>query len=224
MSQDQTQAAAVQVQANHNPLVDVKENTFTFRKTKDEETGVETKRPNIVAKLPVPSVEGLVKIMEGGGKGLELLLSAAEGIIVDYAKQLINDDPSITTENFPADAISWDIIANLPDTERRGRGIPKEMWEDFFKSYIETMPAVIGKSVDVVNKQAAIMAQKFQPLKNHEKKQDILPKFIEMLSLYASNSPDAEQFSGPIEFLLKKAEQFMTAENNTDLTANLGFE
>lgn len=208
----------------HNPLVDVKEVTFNFRKTKDTETGVETKRTAVTAKIPVPSIEGIVKMLEEGGKSLELLQTAVESTITDYVKQLLGDDEKITSENFPYDLVSWEIIATLPDTERRGRGIPKETWEDFIKSYIEIMPSLIGKSVDVVKKQASILAQKFQPLKNHEKKNELLPKFIEMLTLYVNNAPEAEQFTGPIEFLIQKAEQFMKAEQSTDLAENLGFE
>lgn len=207
----------------HDPLVDYKELTFNFRKTKDAETGVETKRKAVTAKIPVPSVEGIVKMLEEGGKPLELLQNAVESTITDYVKQLLSDDDKITSENFPVDQVSWDIIANLPETERRGRGIPKEVWEDFIKSYIENMPALIGKSVDVVKKQAAILAQKFQPLKNHEKKNELLPKFIEMLTLYVNNVPEAEQFTAPIEFLIQKAEQFMKSEASTDLAENLGF-
>ena len=211
------------IQANHNPLVDVKETVFTFRKTKDEETGTETKRANIVAKLQVPSVEGIIAILQEGGKPLELLQSAVEDVITSYAKQILADDTSITSENFPSHLVTFDAIANLPDTDRRGRGIPKEVWEDFIKSYIEVMPAIIGKPVDVVKKQATILAQKFQQLKNHEKKNELLPKFIEMLTLYVSNAPDAEQYAAPVEFLLKKAEQFMNQDDNANLEEALGF-
>lgn len=221
---DQTQdQAAHTINANHDPKVDVKEITFNFRKTKDAETGVETKREAVVARLAIPSVEGIVAILEAGGKGLELLLSAAEGVITDYAKQLLADDPNLTSENFPADQVNWEVIANLPETERRGRGIPKEVWEDFIKSYIEAMPAIIGKPVEVVKKQASILAQKFQPLKNHEKKNELLPKFVEMLSLYANGAADAEQFSAPVEFLVKKAEEFLNSDSSTNLADNLGF-
>lgn len=212
-----------QIVANHNPLVDVKDFTFSFRKTKDAETGVETKREAVNTRLSVPSVEGIVKILEEGGKGLELLQSAVESVISDYAKQLLADDSTITSENFPVDQVTWDVIANLPDTERRGRGIPKEVWEDFIKSYIDVMPGVIGKPVEVVKKQASILAQKFQPLKNHEKKNELLPKFIEMLSLYTNSAPDADQFTGPVEFLVQKAETFMNQNSSTDLADNLGF-
>ena len=150
-----------QIQANYNPLVDSKEVTFSFRKTKDAETGVETKRESIVAKLSIPSVEGIVKMLENGGKELELLQSAVESTITDYVKSLLSDDQSITSENFPSDRVTWEVIANLPDTDRRGRGIPKELWEGFIESYIEAMPAITGKSVDVVKKQAAHLANKF---------------------------------------------------------------
>jgi hypothetical protein len=209
--------------ANHNPLVDTKELTFNFRKVKNEETGVESKRESVTARIAIPSVEGIIKILENGGKGLELLLSAVEATITDYAKQRLADDPTLTSANFPAAEVLWDVIANLPETERKGRGIAKEVWEDFVKSYIEIMPSVIGKPVEVVKKQASILAQKFQPLKNHEKKNDLLPKFIEMLTLYANNAPDAEQFTAPIEFLVKKAEEFMNADNSANLADNLGF-
>lgn len=210
--------------AKHNNLVDTKEVTFTFRKVKDADTGVVTKRENIIAKLDYPSIEGIVHILNEGGKGLELLQSAVESTINDYVKQCLGDDPSITTDNIVAANYLWDVIANLPDTERRGRGIPKEVWEGFIENYIETMPSVIGKSVDVVKKQAAILGQKFQPLKNHEKKNDLLPKFVEMLTLYCNTNPEAEQYSQVIEFLLKKAEEFMNSDKSADLAENLGFE
>ncbi len=228
--QDQTQdtgateqAEHAPIVANHDPLVDSKEFTFNFRKVKNEETGVESKRDSVTARIKIPSVEGIVKILTEGGKGLELLQAAVEGVLTDYAKQLLADDPSLTTANFPVDLVDWDKIANLPETERKGRGIAKEVWEDFIKSYIESMPAIIGKPVEVVKKQASILAQKFQPLKNHEKKNELLPKFIEMLSLYTNGAPDAEQFTAPIEFLVKKAEEFMNADNSANLADNLGF-
>lgn len=222
---EQAATAAEQaiITANHDPLVDLKEVTFNFRKQTDPETKVETKRDSIVGRILVPSVEGIVAILQEGGKGLELLLQSVESTLVEYAKQVIGDDTSITTETFPADKITWAELANLPDTDRRGRGIPKEVWEDFIASYVEHMPAIIGKPVEVVKKQASILAQKFQPLRTHEKKNELLPKFLEMLTLYANNVSDAEQFAAPIEFLVKKADQFMNQDATTDLADNLGF-
>lgn len=212
------------IRANHDPLVDYKETSFNFRRTKDSETGVETKRDSIVVKLAVPSVEGIVKMLEAGGKELELLQNAVESTITDYVKSMLSDDQTITTENFPYDKVTWEVIANLPDTDRRGRGIPKELWDGFIESYIETMPSVIGRSVDVVKKQASHMANKFQILKTHEKKNEVLPKFVEMLALYVNTYPEADQYSAVVEYLLKKAEEFMAVDKSAELAENLGFE
>ena len=212
-----------EIQANHNPLIDNKEITFNFRKTKDEETGVESKRAAVTLNLGIPSVEGIVQILEAGGKQLDLLRSAVETVITDYVKSVLGDDTSLTSDNFPIDSVTWEAIANQPDSERRGRGIPKEVWEDFIKSYMQIMPGLLGKTEDVIKRQAVILAAKFQPLRNHEKKLELLPKFVEMLALYVSNAPDAEQFTGPVEFLLKKAEDMMKQDSAADLAENLGF-
>lgn len=217
-----TEAQAIQ--PNYNPLADTKEFTFTFRKSKDSDTGIETKRANIIGRIAIPSVEGIVKILENGGKELELLQSAVESVLTDYAKQVIGDDTNITSDNFPSDSITWEVVANMPDSDRRGRGIPKELWEQFIESYIETMPAVVGKPVDVIKKQAAHLGNKFQVLKTHEKKNEILPRFVEALALYVNSVPEAEQYSLCIEFLLKKAEEFMATDKSTDLANNLGFD
>lgn len=208
----------------HNPLVDYQDFSFTFRKTKDEETGVETKRPNVEVKLPVPSIEGIVDILQKGGKPLELLQSAVASVISDYVKSMLNDDATLTSDNFPVDAINWEAIANQPESERRGRGIAKEIWEDFIKSYLSIMPGLTGRTVEQVKRQAAILAAKLNPLKNHEKKDEILPKFKEQLSLYLNQAPDAEQFAPCVEFLLQKADNLLNADKDSNLASNLGFE
>lgn len=208
----------------HNPLVDIVEFNFGFRKSKNEDTGVETKRPNVEVKLGIPSIEGIVKILEGGGKELELLQSAVRSTFEDYIKSLLSDDDSITSENFPVDAITWSAIANQPESERKGRGIAKEVWEDWIKSYLDIMPSLTGRTLEQVKRQAAILAQKLNPLKNHEKKEELLPKFKEQLTIYVNNAPDAEQYQGCVEFLLKKADALLNAEKESNLAANLGFE
>lgn len=227
MSQDQDTQATAQpasaITANHDARFDVKEFTFGFRKTKDEDTGVETKRPNIELKLPILSVEGIIEVLQNGGKELELLQQAVYNVYADYAKSLINDDASLTTENFPVQAVTWNAIANQPESERKGRGIAKEVWEDFGKSYLDIMPGLTGKTLDQVKRQAAILLQKLNPLKNHEKKEEILPKFKEALAMYINNAPDAEQFVGCVEFLNKKIDDILASDKESNLVENLGF-
>lgn len=209
--------------ANHNPLVDPTEMVFKFRKTRDE-SGVETKRPDITTKIGVLSIEGIIKVLEKGGKELELLQSAVREQYENYIKSILGDDDKLSSDNFPADSITWEAIANQPESERKGRGIAKEIWEDFIKSYLSFMPGLTGKTEEQVKRQAAILAQKLNPLKNHEKKEEILPKFKEQLSLYLNNSPEAEQFAECVEFLLKKADSILNADKESNLAENLGFE
>lgn len=206
----------------HDATIDKKEVTFSFRRVKDE-SGVETRRNPVTLALPVPSVEGIVQILETGGKELDLLMSAVQAVIVDAARQTLSDNSALTSDTFPYGEVTWAAIANQPETERRGRGIAKEIWDDFFKSYIEHMPALLGKPLDVVKKQAAVMAQKFAPLKAHDKKAEILPKFIEVLVLYMQHVPEAEQFAAPIEFLQKKASDMLNEDSSAALAQNLGF-
>lgn len=209
--------------AAHNPLVDTTDFNFGFRKQKNDETGVETKRPNVELKIGIPSVEGIVDILTRGGKELELLQSAVRDTFDAYIKSILSDDESLNSDNFPVDQVTWAAIANQPESERKGRGIAKEIWEDFIKSYLENMPGLTGRTLDQVKRQASILAAKLNPLKNHEKKEDILPKFKEQLTIYLNNAPDAEAYAGCVEFLLKKADVLMTAEKESNLEANLGF-
>lgn len=212
------------IQAAHDPLVDIIDMKFAFRKTKDEETGVETKRPNVELKVPVLSIEGIVKVLETGGKGSELLVQSVRDTYDSYIKSLLSDDASLTSENFPMHLVTWDAIANQPESERKGRGIAKETWEDFIKSYLENMPSLTGKTVEQVKRQAAIIAAKLNPLKNHEKKDEVLPKFKEQFTIYLNGARDAEQFAECIDFLMKKADSYLNAEKESNLASNLGFE
>jgi hypothetical protein len=217
-----TATAALAVE-NADKYHDIRELKFGFRKQKDADTGVETKRPTIEVKLPVLSFEGIVQVLQNGGKGLELLHQAVENVYTDFIKEQLAADAKIDATNFPFDQFTWDAIANQPESERRGRGIPKEVWEDFLKDYITVMPAATGKTDKQIEKQAAVLAQKLQPLKNHEDKEKLLPSFKDMLTVYLNTSKEAETYTECVDFLMKKADSLLNAEKESNLAANLGF-
>ena len=85
------------------------------------------------------------------------------------------------------------------------------------------MPGLTGKEQKFIEKQAAILAQKLQPLKNHENKDKMLPKFKELLTVYVSGSASAEQFIECVEFINKKIDTFLNSEKDSNLESNLGF-
>lgn len=229
---------------NHNSV----EMRFGFRTIKDEKSGVETKRPEVNVKLPVLNFEGVRSILQNyaqafsvveaepdnelakanllaATKEYDLLMSAVQSVYESKIKDFLGDNPAVTTQTFPYEQFTWNAIANEPESERRGRGIAKEIWDEFLKSYIAVMPAATGKTEANITKQAAILGQKLNPLKNHEDKDKILPKMKEQLAIYMNVAGnDAETFAPCVQFLMEKADKILNTEQQADLAANLGFD
>ena len=195
--------------------VDVKPTTFRFKTTKDGD--VEVKRDALELPIPYPSMNGLLAIIEGGGKGLELLLDAIESVITQQARSLISDDWDINATNVPTDKLSWEFIANMPKAERSGGGIAKEVWEDFGTDYIKTMPEVTGKSTEQITNASKLLVTKFANCKTN---MPVLGLLVEQLALYLEHSTRAEEFSSGVAFLVDKADKLMNTSPE-ELLANL---
>jgi hypothetical protein len=223
-TQEQKDAQIKQIKANFNNLVDVKETNFFFRKVKNEvknpETGevsvVETKRPTVTIPVPVPSVEGVMAILEAGGKQLDLLLEAVANVVIDQAREKVNEKEDINAENFPYEVLSWEHIANLPKAERRGGGISKELWEDFEKDYVEIMPGLTGKKKDAVEMAAKVFKSKFQGAQTNK---PVLKLLEGQLAIYAQNTTQGEQVLPCIEFLQNKLEKLLNTDETNLLLA-----
>lgn len=200
---------SAQIVPNFDNKTDVKDFKFNFKTIKDKETGEEFKRASIELKLPIPSVEGLVAIMEAGGKGLELLISSAADIIIGQARAILNDNEQMTADNFPTDQCTWDFIANMPDAEKRGRGIPKETWDEFLADYIAVMPGLAGKSEEQVTLAATLFAKKLAPVKTNKK---ALVKLAEQIAIYANSAPQAETYFDCVRFIDDKIKSLLNAE------------
>lgn len=205
------------INPNFDNKVDVQEVNFSFRKVTDEKTGTDYKRPTIALTIPKPSVEGLVAIIEVGGKGLELLLEAAADVVIMRARNIINDDEGITSESFPYEELMWGKIAALPPAEKRGGGIPKETWEEFIKDYIAVMPALTGKTVERVENAARNFANKFAAVKTNKKVLDLL---VDQIGIYSNGSPNAENYIECINFLTEKADKLMNMSEE-EMLSNL---
>ena len=206
-----------QITPNHNPLIDISEVNFNFRKTKDEETGEEVKRPTVTLPIPRPSVEGLVAILEAGGKSLDLLMEAASDVVLARAREILNERPDITkSEQFPYAQLSWEAIADLEKAERRGGGIPKEVWEDFIADYVSIMPSLTGKELQRVKNAAAHLKNKFTMIKTSKK---MLAAMVDQLAIYLNGSPNAEQYLDCVNFLTTKADKLMNVTEEEMLSA-----
>lgn len=201
-----------EIQANFDNTVDVRDFKFNFKK---DELG--NKRASVELKLPVPSVEGVIAILQNGGKGLELLLDSVADVIAAQARTIVNDKEDISQDTFPTSQIMWDFIANLPKAERRGGGISKELWEAFALDYTAVMPAVTGKSIEAVGNAAKIYLNKFNAVKTNK---PVLKLLKDQLSLYLVNSTNAETYVDCVDFLLNKADTLL-AMDDAALLSNL---
>jgi hypothetical protein len=212
----QTAALHETIKANFNNKVDVVPTKFHFRKVKDEKSGVETKRPTIEIPIPVPSMEGIVDILQAGGKQLSMLYEAVATVIIEQARDYINDNETVTADNFPYATLTWEAIANLPKAERRGGGIAKELWEDFAKDYQAVMPAVLNKPVAAVELACKVFLTKFTAVKTDKKVLALLKSY---LAMYINATPNAEQFMECVDFLDKKAAALLEADSSNLLEA-----
>jgi len=213
----ETAAVHASIKANFDNTIDVIDVKFHFKTVKDETTKVETKRPTVALSIPVPSVEGIVKSIETGGKALELLVEVVRDMVIARAREIINDNENITQENFPLESLAWEAIAALPKAERRGGGISKEVWEEFSKDYIAVMPGVTGKTAEQIGNAAKILLNKFNQVKTNK---PVLKLLSAQLGLYTANSPQAESFTECVQFLMDKADSLLNMDEAA-LLANL---
>jgi len=216
-STEEMTAISESIKVNYDFDVDVKPVNFNFKKSKDKDTGLIIDRKSVQLAIPYPSVQGIVAILEAGGKELELLLDAAYTVVNTEARNILGDDTTLNAANFPIDKISWKAISEIPKAQRRGGGIPKETWDNFAQDYCEVMPAVTGKLPKQVANAAKILQNKFA---NSKTNKPVLEVLVEQLAIYAENSPNVEEYQECIEFLLGKAETFLNISDE-QLLANL---
>jgi signal recognition particle subunit SEC65 len=214
---DEMKALIESIKINYDFEVEVREVAYNFKKSTDKDTGIVTERKPVVLAMPYPSVQGIVAILEEGGKPLELLIEATEAVVNSAVRDILNEDLEVNAQTFPYEKISWNAIAALPRAQRRGGGIPKETWEDFAKDYMECMPELTGKSIEQVTNAVKILTARLAPVKTNEL---VLNLMVEYLGIYAEGSPNASEFTEVIEFLTNKADTLLNVTEE-DLLKNL---
>lgn len=199
------------VKAKFDNTVDVKEVSFYFRTVTDEKTKVKTKRPTVEMPVPVPSFEGIIKILENGGKGAELLQEAVAQVVIDQAREWVNDNENASADNAPYDKFTWEAIANLPKAERRGGGIPKETWDDFAAEYVSIMPSLTNKTKEQVELAAKVFVSKFVNAKTNK---PVLKVLQDQLAIFVANTQKAEELEQPIVWLSNKLETLINTDDS----------
>lgn len=203
------------IKAAFNNKVEVAITKFFFKKVEEKDengkpTGIVNKRPTVELPVIVPSFEGILEYLRNpDSKEAKLVMEAVQAYPVARARELLNENESLDANNFDISQLEWSVIANLPPAERRGGGIAKETWEEFIKDYVATMPDATGKDVKTVEKSAALFANKFATCKNVKK---VLLKLKELLNTYTEATKRGEEFADCIEFLAKKLDVLLSAD------------
>lgn len=204
---------ALSINANYNNLVEVMRYKFNFKADK-----MGNKRDSVELDLLVPSVDGIVAALEKGGKELALVKEAVTAIVLQQAREIVNEKFDITQETFPQDQLSWELIASIEPKARTGGGIPQDQWEAFAEDYIKVMPAATGKTEEQVGLAAKILLSKFTG--QYKTNKPVLSKLQEQLGIYLTATPRADDFSDCVEFLVAKADRLLNM-SEADLLANL---
>jgi hypothetical protein len=105
----------------------------------------------------------------------------------------------------------------MPDSEKRGRGIAKEIWEEFAADYLAVMPGITGKTAEQIGLAAKLLLNKFQQVKSNK---PVIQKLKEQLAIYTNGSPNAETYFDCVKFLDEKADSLLQA-NEAAMLANL---
>lgn len=202
-----------------SPVVFNVDAKYSFRADKDaEKAGVTSKRPTVTLTLPYPTVDGVINGLKDD-KVRDLILEAVGNLVFEAARSQVNDEskPVNSQDQLDVSKLTLESIANQPKAERRGGGIPKEVWTDFMEDYIAIMPAVSGKDKDQCTRAAKLFHSKLQLCKTNKA---VLAKLSPLLDTYFENTKQQEEFAPIYEFLVGKLTEFMNLSDE-DLTANL---
>lgn len=202
-----------------SPHLTSRDYKFTFRKTKDEVTGEDIKKPTLSLVLPVPTFAGLVDSL-GDQKIVDYVLDVIADQVKAAARVQIDDEstPVGDQEHLDLSKLTLEFLANQPKAERTGGGISKELWEGFGKDYMEVMPAVTGRSAEIVNNGLQLFLKRYSTVRQSK---DVLKKLQGLLATYSTSTKNLEEYADVVEYLEKRAETLLKADE-TALLDSLG--
>lgn len=210
-----------QVVANFDKTVDQVSMKFRFKKDK-----LGNQRPSFEIQAHVPSVEGIIQILQTGGKGLEYLQELLAAGVRDAIAVDVGDNESFNQDTYNSATITingvqlhkynWEAIANAPREDRRS--IAAEVWEGFAADYVETMVASAGKTKEQAALATTVYLKKFSQVKSNK---EIVSKLKDQLGIYMETSKKAEEYSDVLDLLLRKADALLKADEAVILAENL---
>jgi hypothetical protein len=199
--------------ANFDKYTDAVEAIFRFNK---DDLG--NRRPPVEGKLPVPSVEGIQRILAVGGKQLELLQDCMYDAVRAAAAAKISENEAIKSiSDLDLASLSWEALANVDKKDRRSNNIPAEKWAAFAKDYISVMPALTGKTVENVTNATIVYLKKFAPWKSDKVTLNLLKT---QLAIYLEQ-PSAQDHLEVLEVLFRRLDSYLEQDSLQQVAQNL---
>jgi len=183
---------------------------------------------DVRAILDLPSEEVEEKYKEEGSdeektrtvsvfpKPKQFLLDCLAEVVYAQAKEQITDETidKIREEGFNLAELDWTYIANIPPGVRGASGIPKELWTEFAKDYVETM-VHHGKTLEKAELGAKWLQAKLIPVRFNTK---VLNGLKQNMALWSAHSPSEGKFIKIYEYLMNKLDEFLATDE--DVLAN----
>lgn len=239
MSQDQSEGLSIvhpAMTTDPTVLVPIK---FHFKEQKDDKgnkTGY--KRPSVTLNIPVLSAIALASIVTAGVQAyqmvipegaaippdvlsnrrqLDLLLDATNEVIYTHARLQVNAKEDISQETLDMQQLSWEYIANIPPTERKGSGISDEQWDEFVKDYVAVMPEALkaqgmAKDPEKIETQARILKGKFATVRNQKK---VLGYMQNMLAIWYAHTQQKDEMQGIYQYLDQRVSSLLKVDEQS---------
>jgi hypothetical protein len=213
MSETQTSQENAVVVPKYDQLTDKINQIYNFKKDK-----LGNKRSSVEIPTPVPSVEGIVAILQEGGKKLELL----QDVLADYIRgavgEWVGDNADASAENFKANDFSWEALANKPKQDRRQVTITPEQWAAFFEDYKKVMSVASKKTEEQLDNACKVYGAKFAMFKTDKKTLEALKG---QLTIYADATESGDEHVEILDLLLRRLETYLKADDPAALAAAL---
>lgn len=154
---------------------------------------------------------------ENGKKRIALVMDTLnQHVFMAQARSLIDEDLEAlrTAGALPEDKMSFDYIANMPPSARKGAAISEETWKEFVEDY-KSVIVHFGKTPEQAEMGAKLFVRKLYPVKMNKK---VLAPLDKALNLWFSNSEKKEEFQQVYEYLAGKLNEYLNA-NEDELVA-----
>lgn len=205
------------------PLLRDEQISFFFKGKKDEKTKEiipGSKRPNVDLVIPVLTYEGvLMKLLEGNDKVKNYIIEQVNAAIREGCKAQVNDEvkPVNRQSELTINELTIEYLAELPASERAGRGISEETWKSFEADYVEVMTEVTQKDPERIKKAAKLFVGKLNSVKENK---NVLSFLQQQLALWAGSTKNAEELQAVFNFLDEKLDTLLK-KDSADMLAYL---